>query len=274
MIVQIQALVGGVIVGLPNYFILRYAKSLYEVARIEQQVNTPMGPAHTPENFQELWRNISTALTSSFLEMYVGYAAIPFFVFGLYLVFKGNVKIPNSKFWKYWVVSFLVFSCFFVTRFADHDYYINSTMPIAALFSSIGFAYLWKDKKHRKCIIILLCLAPLGMVFRVQGRWSVNKQIPEEFLSKDFELSSIIPTRDRIVVLGDKSPVNFLYFIRRKGIAEEPNVSVERIRELSSAGIHWVVVYTPRCDPSHLKSVLSERGQIGRFTVYEIKADH
>ena len=203
--------------------------------------------------------------------MFVGFAALPLFLAGLYLLAKRKVTLPKPSFWAFWITSFAIFSCFFIVRFGDHDYYINSTLPIAAIITAVSAQKLLQTPSTKKVAIVLLCLMPFVMVMRNQGRWSVNTQVPEELISGIIDLTPIIAKNERILVLGDNTPIVFLYFLKRKGLAESTKVTPTRLKELFQDGIHWVVSYTPRSDLSELQNYLEEKRRYENFTIYSIK---
>lgn len=287
---------GGVVIIGVNALVLRHARTLHEAAPPEQQVHTPMGPPpETIEGFGDLWHNLATAAGTWFMEMYVGLAALPFFLTGIWVWWRhlrarktGVLKIrkehldtkppPSSQqiwrsiFWAAWLCSFVIYASIFITRFADHDYYICSLLPVAALINSKGAEHLWNGlnrwNRHGRWIAVLICSAAFVMMFvRVQKRWTQRKQIPVELLYRAKELIEVIPRNERVLVYGDKTPIVFLYYLHRKGLQLTHQEPITKVEALQKNGFRYAVVYGDSAPPYLNELFPQEKARVGSFRV-------
>ena len=264
----------GVLVAGCNAFFIKHATNLYHLAPVERAAHTPIGPAEMPGSWAELWRNMEAAATTWFIEMNINLAALPLFLFGAYLLIKNKAEknTQGRLFWMAWTLSFAIFSVLFIARFADHDYYITPTLPLAALVSSYGAARLWQYRRGRWALAILAPLILSIAVSRSYSRWLNSPQIPLTLREQAADIAALIPKDDLVLVQGDKTPIVFLYYLKRKGYSVDAEV-----RELQSSRLRdfrWLVRYDdyktrhPDLDKLvHLKFVKKIRSD---FSVYRI----
>lgn len=288
---------GGALIASVNALVLRHARALYAAAPPEQQVHTPMGPPPDAiEGIAHVWHNLSVAAGSWFMEMYVGLAALPFFLTGLWVwwsplsrhrpaapapsegpvastpLASASQQKRRSIFWAAWLGSFVIYASVFITRFADHDYYICSLLPVAALISSKGAEHLWNalNRWHRRgrWIVMLICAVAVALMFiRVQKRWTQRKQVPVELLERAGELIQAIPKEERILVFGDNTPIVFLYYLHRKGVQMVQGAPLATVESLLENGFRYAVVYGDSA-PSYLNELFPiEAKRVGSFRV-------
>lgn len=251
-----------------NFLVIRHAKTLYESSPALRAIHTPIGPAPSPSNFEHLWNNIFPPFNKWFVEMFVGYAALLFFIVGVVSVLQSRKKAQiqnysfSTKFWFVWICSFLIFACFFVTRFADHDYYLMSLLPLAAALSSRGAEIMLEHKKWKNFAVVLLVLVPILGFGRVYGRWYNPRkaQVPQELLNSPEEIVRGIPEKDLVLVWGDSTPIVFLYYLQRKGVvySVEMENDEQLADEFKNADFQWLISYKDAGElPSSLKKLFS-----------------
>ncbi len=262
---------GGLVIAV-NLLMIMHAKRLYDSAPIEQRIHTPIGPAETPQSLYDIWRNLEPAMTKWFLELFIGFAPIPFFLYGLYLVFKSlRNKSWQRGFWWAWLASFLIFACLFIMRFADHAYYITTLLPIGAILSLKGFLKIIETPKGKAFAVVLVLLMPVLMVSRIYKRWTINLQVPEELFYNAESFTDKIPEGERVLVVGDSSPIVYLYFIKRKGLTIPANLSHQRFLELKEKGFKWLVSRVPPTEIKAMDNELETPQAIGSFYIAKIK---
>ena len=135
--------------------------------------------------------------------------------------------------------------------------------------------HLLKIKYTRNTALILVFLMPLVMIGRVSHRWIDNKQVPDELLYYSHLFQKIIPKNDKIIVLGDNTPVVFLYYMNRKGIsyhARHSNIlSEKKLDELKRKGIKWLVSDSvPSKYGTFSKNYFNKPSKIGSFHIIKL----
>lgn len=215
-------LLGIVILG-TNLLMINHAKGLYDASHIERAIHTPIGPANlkiweTP--WELIQANLAKSLTTWLFEMIINNAALPFFLVGLFMAWKQRKsKTLTGNFWLFWLLSFFIYSLLFVVRFKDHDYYLTSLLPLAAIISAKGANYLSDKQFMKKYGLIICCIIFTLGYTRVYKRWHRYLQVPNTLLTEATELNKHIPEQDLILIQGDKTPNVYLYFLKRKGLS-------------------------------------------------------
>lgn len=207
---------GFIILGV-NGAVIRHARAIHESSPLERAVHTPVGPAERPESVQHLFHCLQTGFFNWFVEMLVSYGALPLFLYGGWIGLRNrNFRHWSGKFWIVWSISFAIYISLFIIRLQDHDYYITSMLPIAALLSSAGAEHLLTSKKKKIFFAVLILL--VGYT-RILGRWTVNLEIPEQLLRERQDIAASVPDGERVLITGDNSPSVFLYMLNRKGLS-------------------------------------------------------
>lgn len=262
----------GSTVLIANSWTVLHAKKLYEASPLERAIHTPIGPADfiwdVPTSL--IMKNLETGFTSWLFEMIIGNAALPFFLTGLFLVWKNRSQSSLSKpFWMCWSLSFFIYSLFFVTRFADHDYYLTSLLPLVAFVSAKGADHLSnKAWMKRAGIGIALVVFTLGFT-RVSGRWFRHVQVPQTLLETSNEVNKYIPENELVLIQGDNSPNVYLYFLRRKGLS----LNAAQDQDLSSINAHafkWLVHNTSAGELNPSLKRLYSREKIASYNEFDI----
>ncbi|MBU2511246.1 glycosyltransferase family 39 protein [bacterium] len=271
-ITLVVAFVSLLIVLIPNALIYLHSNNLAELAPYERQKGVTLSARHFMQSWQDFIATLKPAVIQWFLEMYVNTMAIPFFLIGSYFALKNKKwRSKQGQFWVMWLISFLIFSLFFFSRFRQHAYYMTPILVFAAMGSTYGIEISLRSGKARLFICILLFCIPFVMVGRVGHRWLWAKQVPNELLYQSEEIQQAIPEDARIMVFGDNTPIVYLYYLHRKGLSLSPSVEKEKLKEYYEQGIRYVVSEIPISMISGLRDFsMVKITQIGNFAVYRL----
>lgn len=211
-----------ILIAATHAYTIHNADLLHQKAPFQRAVHIPFGVAEPVSGFAQAWRNIQIAGSNWLFEIYVGFAAIPFFLLGVWQFLKRREESFTRHqllFFGAWLLMFFVFCGLFLIRLGDHDYYMSSIFPFVLISSATGAVFMLKRPKLRKFAIVLLALYPVASFMRIKGRWFDKIEVPPEMLYHGKEISAGIPKDDLVLVSGDKSPVVFLYYMERKGVS-------------------------------------------------------
>ena len=226
-------------------FYLQYAHShkLYDQAPLERALHAQLKTAELPQSWHDIWRNLSIGIGTWFVEINVAWGGILFFLSGLWVALRSPASGRFSTlFWRLYALSFFIYGCFFVMRFGDHDYYLTASLPIAAMLSSRGFEAWLSHKKWRYLALVLALAFPVMSVYRIQGRWFQYRQVPVALLEKASEFQTFMPASDRVLVVGDKTPLVYLYYLDRRGIVYLPDLADIFPETLAKGDFKWLLV--------------------------------
>lgn len=265
--------VSGFFIGAANLLVFRHAKTLYEASPWQRQFHTPIAAPPIPSDWNLIGENVQKAATTWFLEMNLNLGAIPFLFLALVLIFQYRSDNNRARnFWLAWTLSLLIFCTMFVVRLADHDYYITASLPLAAWLSSFGAKRWIQSGKHKWVLLFFLLIAvPYLGVTRAYGRFFGKPQVPATLLEHAEEIAKVIPKTDLILVDGDKTPIVFLYYLKRKGLSlsqAEGKLTAEELKPF-----RWLVRYndsealSPHANLLRLKNPVKIRD----FTVFSIQ---
>ena len=263
----------GIIMLSINYLLYLYGLDVNSSAPIERSSTVQLNVGRLPTDWKRYIHIIQTVLSTWFLEMYVNTAAIPIFIYGVYLSIKNKQWKSNySGFWIMWILSFVIMFITFIDKFEHHGYYLTSVSILAALGSTYGMMNLLKKSFGRKMVIFLVLLMPLVMVGRVSHRWIDNKQVPNELIYSSHVFQKILPQNEKIIIHGDSTPLVYLYYLNRKGLSLDLNaLSVNKMSEYKKKGIKWLVSDT---DPSKFQVLknfqYSKITKIGSFHIIKL----
>lgn len=223
-------------------FYLQYAHShrLYDLAPVERAVHAQLKIAELPNGWADAWRNLVAGIGTWFVEMNISWGGMLFFLTGLWLYFKLPASF-SSRFWGFFILSFTIYACFFIVRFADHDYYLTATLPLAAALSSKGFEYWMSSQRMRWPAILLLLALPFLNYGRIKGRWFERPQVPLPLLEQAEVFQQHIPKDERVITVGDKTPITYLYYLDRKGINYYVDFHESFPETLQRGDFRWVL---------------------------------
>jgi len=264
--------VSGAAILLSNYYLFEHGRFLMAEAPIERRSTIMLHYDPLLTDWSIIFSTLRWTVNEWFLQMYVNTAAIPIFFVGCYLAIKRKGwRSDLGKFWSIWLLSFLIFTFFFFPHFRDHGYYLTSISLIAALGSSYGVGPFLKHRKWKRFVLVLLVMVPLVMVGRVSHRWGSAKQVPDTLLYHTDEIQQSIPKDEQVLVIGDSSPVIFLYFLHRKGIVIDKDISEEKLSYYLDKGFRYIVSnISPDHIPVLLKKKYQQMGQVDKFVVLRL----
>jgi len=265
---------GCLVIGL---FSIQYlhSLSLYEVAPWERAHETFLSTKEFPRDWGRVKAILNQAIGTWFFGFYVNFASLPIWLFGAWMAFKEKRPFTQDGFfWVLWISSFLIYgSLFFVSFGPDGGYYLTSILPLVAYITTFGLMKLREKSKFQLVTFVFICLIPLTMVFRVQGRWTVNLQVPDELLNHAEEITALLPEKKQVLVLGDDGVIIFLYYLHVKGVAYSHTVSMSELQRYKKLGFKSLVLFEPMGTVDGLHSELTFTGKVGRFHVYKINEE-
>ncbi len=230
-----------------------------------------------------VWKDWIAALghnvISTLPELLLNYGSVPFFLFGIYLLYA----VPNKTavFTKpigLCLVALLAYFFFELHLIGDiHDYYLFPFLPFLFLLVAKGaFALVTQQKKSlRYFAFFLLGVLPLFTFARMQGRW--NTQSPGfnvDLLLHKEQLKSMVPDTSKCIVGNDLSHHIFFYYIHKKGWAfHGDQMNATLLKERIEQGAEYL--YTDSrtiVEDADMKLLLKDMvGNAGSIYVYRLK---
>ncbi|MFI5399946.1 MAG: ArnT family glycosyltransferase [SAR324 cluster bacterium] len=261
----------GLIVLVAHALIYRHTLSLYNHAPLERQAYWERKATPPPHSWSEAWNNLKPALTLWIPQLYINAAATPMFIAGLWVLAKRRRNNWEQRgFWLCWLASLAIFCVVFEIRLREHEYYLTPLLLLTAFASAVGAQWLASIPRVRWIALGFMVLVPVIMAGRIYPRWTIDVQVPDELLHHADELQALIPANARIIVVGDNSPVIYLYYLHRKGVSILPRSSTKYVRFLKGQGFNWAVSSLSLKAAPYLGRFSRIQGQIGRFRVIRI----
>lgn len=159
--------------------------------------------------------------TSTFPEMLTNYASMPFFITGIFFVFK-NFKVIIYKYWQYFATSLAVIVYYlFEANMIEftHDYYLMPFIPFIFLIVGKGIQILYKSK-YKLVVYFLLILLPFTAWIRIGHRWNIdNPGFNTDYLNYSLYFQKIIPKNALCIIDNDESKFISLYYLKRNGFS-------------------------------------------------------
>ena len=221
-----------------------------------------------------IWFHFSASLP----ELYLNYATVLFFIFGIYfLVLKFKEK--NILIYPYIAVLFL-FLCYFLYEInmidVVHDYYMFPFLPFLFLTAVAGFICIFQSKLKWLKIVATFAfiLMPLTAYLRIQQRWDMNNPGFEvSYLKYKKEINNFLP-KDAICIAGnDNSGFITLYYLNRKGWNFSNNqISLVNLKKYELQGANYFVYNEPitQLNDTVISYLGAPKNKIGNLTFYEI----
>lgn len=221
-----------------------YSRHLLSLAPTERAVHAQLKIAEVPQSLADVWHNLSLGFGHWFVEINIGWAALPLAGTGVWMVVRqAGMEGFSRRFWQLFTLSFLIYAALFLMRFGDHDYYLTASLPLAAALSSRGFEYWWHRGRSWKIAALALALVfPLVSYQRIAGRWFEKKQVPRPLLEEAKVFQELIPKEDRVLVVGDRTPLVYLYYLDRKGMVYLSNLDDSFATTLAQGDFRWLLV--------------------------------
>jgi hypothetical protein len=161
-------------------------------------------------------------LVSTLPELLVNYAAMPFFLTGVYLAVRRNVprKHPELLLLGLGLTAYFLFELNMIEK--DHDYYLFPFYPLLFLAVGHGIRAFWghANQKIRLVAVGLLALLPLTAGLRMQTRWQPERPgFNPDLLVHQRALQQAVPADALCIAGNDVSGYIFFYYIDKKGWA-------------------------------------------------------
>lgn len=229
------------------------------------------------------WSEIFDYLQHNFVsvlpELLINYAAVPFFILGIYVIFKKKLwKNDNFLTFAIWGLAILAYFLFEINMIAKiHDYYLFPFYPliIILIVSSAKFLLEKKRKTLRAFVIFALVLLPVTAHIRMHVRWNENDPgFNKDLLVHKTQLREAVPDNSLCVVGNDISHHIFLYYIHKKGwVFEEDNLKADQLADMISKGATYLytdseLVLQDKEIQKHLSSKIT---QLGTISVWELE---
>jgi hypothetical protein len=191
----------------------------------------------------EFWKKIPLVMFFKHLfvqwpwELWLGYAVVPIFGFGLYRAFR----IPTVKFFLWWIVACLLVFIPIGAHTASHDYYSLPIVLPMALLTGIGFANVYRRGKWLRTVLIILMLAaPVVAIVRTAHRIAPAPEFePMRHLAETF-----IP-RQSLVAVEEQTTAIRLYQLNRHGWPLRGDITADLLRAPISEGAKFVILERP-----------------------------
>ncbi len=215
-------------------------------------------------------------LVSVLPEMLLNYAAVPFFIAGLYLLFREHKYrdrrvIPMAACGMA-VIAYFIFEINMIANV--HDYYLFPFLPF--LFILTGFGA-WRILRSRSSwwsglAKLLLVALPLTAFLRMQVRWDVeNPGFNKDWLDNKAALRAAAPKNALCVVGNDLSYCIYFYYIDKKGWPfGDDRLNAEQLSQMIREGAGYLYSDSRTIDENKdivplLDSLILERGSVRVF---------
>lgn len=232
------------------------------------------------ENESSVGEIIVGQLISMLPELYLNYAAVPFFLAGLIFAFRKrssllNIHLPLT------LTALLLFAYFGyeITLIGlIHDYYMLPFLPLLFLIAVAGIQYLLTQNRQwiSYAIVILLLIAPATAWLRIDSRWSVDKST----FNKDWyiyrkEIQNAAPDSVRVVIGNDETQSILPYYAHKRcWTYVDSELSAERLEKMISQGAKYLFTdaqYTLN-DLALQPYLTNKKAQFGSVHIYELQS--
>jgi hypothetical protein len=240
-------------------------------------VNGILGATESP---WKLLDYLQHNLTSTLSELLLNFAALPFFVLGLYQLWRHKAyRKPAVTPFAASVVLLGGYFLFELNMIAKiHDYYLFPFLPFLFIVVAYGIGQ-WLQLKHgrlRLLAFLFLLLMPFTAWLRMKERWDPGfPHFNEDLLRYREELRQAAP-KDALCVVGDDvSHFIYFYHLDKKGWGfHHGQLSPERLELVVSEGAKYLYSDNRAVDTSSLirpflDSLVLQRGS---FRVYKLKS--
>jgi 4-amino-4-deoxy-L-arabinose transferase-like glycosyltransferase len=197
-------------------------------------------------------------------ELWVGYAFVPAFIWGLIAVWKTELR----KLMQWWLLS--VYLVFAVTAMhsSTHDYYTLVIVPLMAIVSGFGLAHLLSRNGWRRHVaVVLIALAPVTACLRIAHRFGDTTDYYQIRQSSDDQVP-----RESLVAVEDYTKAVRLYQMNRHGWPIQDSVTAELVLARQKLGARYLVLKRPIEQYQGLSAGISTvaRFRLGPLFAYEL----
>lgn len=252
-----------------------YAQSLQEMK------DNPVlgGFLSSYENESSVGEIISGQLISMLPELYLNYAAVPFFIAGLIYVFRKR----SALFSRY--LPLTLTALFLLAYFGYeitligliHDYYMLPFLPLLFIIAVAGIQYLNAQNRQwiSYAIVLLLIIAPCTAWLRIDSRWSMDKStFNNDWYTYRSEIRNAAPDSVRVIIGNDETQSILPYYAHKRcWTYVDYELSPERIEKMISQGAKYLFTdseYTLN-DSAMQHYLTNKKAQFGSVHIYELR---
>ncbi len=242
------------------------------------------GVLNSNDSAQQILTYALQNLTSTLPELLLNYGSVPFFLAGIYFVFKKET-FNNQKL--ILLTSLCVLSILYYLFEANaiginHDYYFFPFLPWLFILVAYGAynLYMHKNTFYRYLTVCLLLLLPATCYLRMHGAWNPDApKFNQDLLQYKTELRNAIP-KDALVVAGnDISHFIFFYYIDKKGWGfQDDQLTPEMLQSMIDKGAKYLysdakAVHSQPEIAKFFDQQILERGSISIYRLKTIDAE-
>lgn len=197
----------------------------------------------TQEDIPLIVKSIGKNILSILPELLLNYAAVPFFLLGIYQIirrklFRHSLAFPFGML-ALGTGAYFIFEINMITSI--HDYYLFPFLPGIFLLVAIGFRYVSQivPPRWRMVVLCLLLVLPVTAGLRSYPRWS-EKGMPKGMLANVDALRNAVPADAKIIFGNDLSPHISLYHLRHFGwTVDETNLDSLKLADWIQKGASY-----------------------------------
>jgi len=252
-----------------------YAKSLQEMK------DNPVlgGFLSSFENESSVGEIIFGQLISMLPELYLNYAAVPFFLAGLIFVFRKRASLLKKHLPL--TLTALLLSAYFgyeITLIGlIHDYYMLPFLPLIFLVAVAGIKFLRSHNRKwiSHAVIFLLLIAPLTAWLRIDSRWSPYKAtFNKDWYTYRNEIRNAAPDSVRVIIGNDATQSILPYYAHKRCWSYvDSELSAEHLEKMMSQGAKYLFTdseYTLN-DSSLQPYLQNKKVQYGSVRIYVLQ---
>ena len=230
------------------------------------------------ENESSIGEIISGQLISMLPELYLNYAAVPFFIAGLIFIFRKRSSLLNRHLPLTLTALFLLaYFGYEITLIGlIHDYYMLPFLPLLFLIAVTGIRFVLSLNRQwiAYIVIILLMISPITAWLRIDSRWSPDKStFNNDWYTYRNEIRNAAPDSVRVIIGNDETQSILPYYAHKRcWTYVDYELSPERIEKMMSQGAKYLFTdseYTLN-DSSMQRYLTNKKAQFGSVYVYEL----
>lgn len=231
------------------------------------------------ENESSVGEIISGQLISMLPELYLNYAAVPFFIAGLIYVFRKRTAL-FSKFLPLTLTALFLLAYFGyeITLIGlIHDYYMLPFLPLLFIIAVAGIQSLNAQNRQwiSYAIVLLLIIAPCTAWLRIDSRWSPDKStFNNDWYTYRNEIRNAAPDSVRVIIGNDETQSILPYYAHKRcWTYVDYELSPERIEKMMSQGAKYLFTdseYTLN-DSAMQPYLTNKKAQFGSVHIYELQ---
>jgi len=228
------------------------------------------------DNPKETFEILKRVWTMVLPEMILNYANVPFFLIGLWLLFRRKLW-GDWRCWPLLATLPFIYAYYFFELHAigyGHDYYLMPFVPL--VFACVAAGVHWslaQAHRWRKWVLLPLIVLPITCVLKAEVRWNVSG-LNRDLWENAAPLRSILPMDAKCVVGNDVSGHIFLYHLRRKGWTfKDDALTKEQLQERIREGATHLVTNssTVNSSPEILPFIEEMTYRSTEVTAYRLK---